>query len=446
MAGTASVIFPAIDPISSPASTWEARRHYFPAVEGLRAAAALTVLVGHVLVLSYLPETTRSDFGIWIASFGVTIFFTISGFLLYRPYLTARNSRQEVGSLVPRYLLRRAVRIFPPYWVALTVLAIWPGLVGLFTGEWWLYYGLLQVYSPDHQGSGLSVAWTLCVEVSFYLLLPLLAAALYSRGLGSGNRRGLRWELGLLLGLAGLTLLFHIPLSFAPSASFLQATILGTFSWFSVGMVLAAIEVDRPPALEWVRRLLSRPELCWPIAAGLFLLLPFQVLEGTGAVRGTLNSLDSGLAAAFLVAPMMLAEKSRLVSWLFANRLAIFLGTISYGIYLWHLPMLIWLHGSRVFTDSPNPVVSLTVVGVAGAVALGAASWFAIERPLMRRVRSVKGFTDLREGEIEVPPEALPPGAPPVVLEGEDDEAVEPGELSPAAGAGEAILGTDPLR
>jgi peptidoglycan/LPS O-acetylase OafA/YrhL len=413
----------------------------------------LLVVFGHVLVLCYLPETTRSNFGIWIASFGVTVFFTISGFLLYRPFLAARHSRQTVGSIVPRYLLRRGVRIFPAYWVALTLLAIWPGLVGLFSGEWWLYYGLFQVYSPDHQGAGLSVAWTLCTEVSFYLFLPLLAAALFNRGLGSGHRRALRWELGLVLGLAAFTLLIHMFLFYHPSASFLQATILGTFSWFSVGMVLAAIEVDRPPALERVRALLCRPELCWPIAAVLFLLLPLQTFEGAGVVRATLNSLDSALAAALLVAPMMLAETSRPVNLLFANRLAIFLGTISYGIYLWHLPMLIWLHGTWVFLKTPNPVVSLTVAGVVVAVVLGAASWYLIEGPLMRRVRSVKGFTDIREGEIEVPPDVLPPDAPPVIEQGEDEEqgeqsergeAVAPGR--PSTEAGEIIAGGEPLR
>ncbi|MEA2495606.1 MAG: hypothetical protein QOJ29_3517, partial [Thermoleophilaceae bacterium] len=87
---------------------------------------------------SYGHFTARLDVG-------VTVFFVISGFLLYRPFVAARIE----GRRAPRvrdYARRRVLRIFPAYWLALTVLAIWPGLVGVWSGYWWAYYALIQNY------------------------------------------------------------------------------------------------------------------------------------------------------------------------------------------------------------------------------------------------------------------------------------------------------------
>ena len=71
------------------------------------------------------------------------LFFAISGFLLYRPWVAAPRPAPR------RYARRRALRILPAYWLALTLLAIFPGIVGVFTGDWWRYYLFLQLYSAD---------------------------------------------------------------------------------------------------------------------------------------------------------------------------------------------------------------------------------------------------------------------------------------------------------
>jgi acetyltransferase len=91
---------------------------------------------------------------------------------------------------VPRYLRRRVLRIVPAYWVAVAVLGISPGAVGVFDEDWWRYWFFLQLYSAETLGGGIPVAWSLCVEVSFYLLLPLwtLAGRL-------GARSCSRWRL-----------------------------------------------------------------------------------------------------------------------------------------------------------------------------------------------------------------------------------------------------------
>jgi peptidoglycan/LPS O-acetylase OafA/YrhL len=418
-------------PRPHPASTWAARRSYFPTVEGLRGLAALLVVAGHLMVYNYFP-LPPSLWGFWIAFVGVVVFFSISGFLLYRPFLAARSSGRSVRAIVPGYLGRRGVRIFPAYWVALTVLTIWLTLVNVFSGSWWLYYGLLQVYSPDHQVDGLSVAWSLGTEVSFYLLLPLIAAFLVKRGVGSGHRRALTWEFGILLGLALFSILFRGLVVPDDDAYWWRLTILGTFSWFAVGMVMAVIEVERPPQLERFRLALCKyPIRWWLLAVGLFALLRYSVLE-RGARDGGIDTFLAALIAVCIVGPLVVGEPRRIGKAIFANRGAIFLGTISYGIYLWHLPIVIWLLKNDALGALPAPVLVRSALTVASAIAFGALSWYLIEKPLMRRVRSVKAFTDLREGELEVPPEVE------ADFEREAIEEVADGEDAAATGSTES--------
>jgi peptidoglycan/LPS O-acetylase OafA/YrhL len=325
--------------------------------------------------------------------------------------------------VAPSYLVRRGVRIFPAYWVALTLLAIWPGLQFVFTGHWWLYYGLLQVYSPGHQIHGISVAWSLCVEVSFYLVLPLLALFLARRGVGSQNSRALTWELGTLATLAGLSLLFRVYVESSPDTVYLGTTILGTFSWFCAGMLLAAIQVAHPAALGRARSVLSQPKICWPLALALFAPLALEVTRhiGWAGPRAGLEGLLLTLAAGCLLGPVTLGDGSRAVRWTLANRVAIFIGTVSYGIYLWHLPIMEWLTSTHLVVDSPFPVALLAALSIACAVALGTATWFLIEKPLMLRVRSVKAFTHVRERTVEIPADV---GPRPSSDSPEDDQGV----------------------
>ncbi|TMK55405.1 MAG: acyltransferase, partial [Actinobacteria bacterium] len=110
---------------------------------------------------------------------GVPVFFVISGFLLYRPFVAARLSgRPSMGAGM--FWWRRALRIFPAYWVALIAVST------LF--DWELsrpidsvkafieHFFLLQVYSSDRViGGPVQQSWTLAVEVAFYLFLPIYA-------------------------------------------------------------------------------------------------------------------------------------------------------------------------------------------------------------------------------------------------------------------------------
>ena len=122
----------------------------FPLFDSLRAIAALSVLTFHVAAIAGALERGFAGDVLAMLSRGVILFFVISGFLLYRPFVAARAPRAGPRPSTARYARRRVLRIVPAYWVALTVLAVFPGIAGVFSDDWWRYYFFLQLVLGGH--------------------------------------------------------------------------------------------------------------------------------------------------------------------------------------------------------------------------------------------------------------------------------------------------------
>ena len=162
-------------------------------MDSLRAVAVLGVLFGHVGSVSRTTQT--HDYGAFIANLtgGVCLFFVLSGFLLYRPFFNAQF-RDGQRPRVVDFTRRRILRIVPAYWLALTVLAIYPGLVGRRPRE----VALLRARGrrPDAALSGRPVAWSLCIEASFYVMLPFFAIGMARMTRRRGPSAQVRLQLG----------------------------------------------------------------------------------------------------------------------------------------------------------------------------------------------------------------------------------------------------------
>lgn len=347
----------------------------FPLVDAARALAAISVLVFHVGVLGGLPAASGLHPYNDLLSGGVTLFFLISGFLLYRPFVAARSGRRRVD--LRSYMRKRILRILPGYWVALTVLTVLFGLPDVFTGDWWRYYGLLQIYDLDTYDLGMGVAWTLCIEATFYLVLPL-----WSLAVGRVLRRGrdaLRTELWLLAAGALVAIAFAGSVYFTGRDERISRTLLGTFDWFALGMAFAVLSVHRP-ALR-----LPRPELLWTAAAAILLLL--GVLGGDREVSAwyqLARHVLVGVAAALLLAPAVFPTSGRKgpVGLLLRQSWLRWLGVISYGLYLYHATLIPPQLSRGLPSLLPGADYLWLLAGtcvLSGAAA--AASWYAIERP-----------------------------------------------------------------
>jgi peptidoglycan/LPS O-acetylase OafA/YrhL len=351
------------------------------------------------VLLTHTSSLSGSDGGTWFGPFaarldvGVTIFFLISGFLLYRPFVNTRMNGAPATPFVV-FFRRRFLRIFPAYWAALTLLAIAPGLPDVHSERWWVYYGLFQAYDPGWFDKGIGTAWSLSTELAFYLLLPLYAWA--AARLARGRRIGV--ELAVLAGLAAASVVARALVAGAErSAAFGEAstfpiTIGGTFLWFALGMAVAVVSAwlaGRPeawPTPRFVTVIAARPWLPWLGAAACFVLVSRGIgITGYGLQRLSVaqvvgeHLLYAGVALGLLL-PAVVGDNAG--GWprrMLANRWLATLGLISYGVFLWHLTIAIKLSGEGL-----DGFVPLTIVTSAAAIAIAALSYVLLERPLLR--------------------------------------------------------------
>lgn len=396
-------------------------RRRFPLFDSLRALAALCVLGAHTAFVSGAVYQARYSRLLDHLTVGVAIFFVISGFLLYRPFVAARlggGERPRVG----RYALRRAVRVLPPYWAALVCLALFPGLYGVATGNWWVYGGLLQyypVYRPGAEcaaqvrGCGLTQSWTLTVEIAFYALLPVYAVGLHRVVAGRDRRRQLQVEAGALLVLSALSVATHlVTVRTYPKIGWLNVTVAVTFAWFAVGMALAVASValsGRERTSRSAGFVVNHPLACWVAAAVVYvalclLLPPLAIPRRVTFLQDVAAYLGFALVALLVTLPAVFGDdagglprrvlRTRGMSWL---------GRISYGLFLWHLAVAFELARRGALDWMPGRYVGFTALTLAVTVPPAAASWYLLERPLMRlfyRSRPVRAPATDRRGEV----------------------------------------------
>jgi len=370
-------------------------------MDGMRAIAALTVLTTHAAIVSGAINQAHWGNIVNRLEIGVALFFLLSGFLLYRPFVASRYDGRPRPRL-RKYARRRALRIVPAYWFALTVLTLLLSLPGVFTHDWWVYYGFAQIYRPEWVLGGIKPAWSLCVEVSFYLTLPLFAIALDRWLRGRHPRRQLQIDLAVLASLAAVSLGLRWELRETAALSQVLATIAGHLEWFAAGMALAVVAAAAPhveEARRVARWVAAHPLICWfaAIAAyGVLCLIvagprPALVHGKPGLVYGPNEDVARhflyGFISLLALAPAAFAQPGEsLVARVLGSRLLGWLGLVSYGVFLWHLPLLEWLsrHGGQTWLPQIVPAtefVALTLSSFALATTCAAISWYAVERP-----------------------------------------------------------------
>ena len=394
------------------------------ALDGLRAAAAGAVLLTHVGALTgYTFTGTPVSWVLSRGDVGVPIFFALSGLLLYRPWAAAVLSGTPRRSLLT-YLRRRALRILPVYWavvlIALPVLNpgparhLWP----------WLQYLLLAQNYDSHPwwsgtgATGLEQAWSLVVEVSFYLILPVLAAALAwvacrgRRRDGTGSDQTGKRARRLLAGIAVLAASSPcwLVLTYYPRPNFwFYATLPPLMIWFCAGMAIAVLLAwaqaepgPDGPASRLCRSVAASAGMCMLIAACAFVIActpltgpEFVGVPGLWATE--LKTLLYALIAVAVVAPVacqpLLAARAgpAISTRLLSNRVARFLGKISYGIFIWQFlaayAFFRLAHLKTAFHGGSYRIPEVVLIGVAIAVATtvtAAVSYYLIERPAQR--------------------------------------------------------------
>ena len=371
----------------------------FPCFDGVRALAALMVVVYHAVFFN-ADFVTKGGSLFGTLNAGVWIFFVTSGCLLYLPF-AASHLTAAPGVDVGGYAVRRVARIYPAYWVVLAFFTFVVPRINIYGLHGFLLHTTLtQTYVHINPFvDGLPPAWSLVVEVSFYVFLPFYAALI-----GFLARR----YLALTVELVGLAVLFVIGIvSIVAIGNGLDApwvTVLPQhLGAFALGMLLAVLSARRweAPAAERLSRI-GRPTWAWWGAGAVALAaIPFVLrldpLEAPSAAQAIgLNLLQMAVGVCVVV-PVVLGPQDRgAIRRLLRSAPAVYLGLISYGIYLWHWYIL------RIVADWLDwplyrgnwfvvLLVALPIVVFAASV-----SWFALERPVLRLAHRVTPGRDRR--------------------------------------------------
>jgi peptidoglycan/LPS O-acetylase OafA/YrhL len=366
-----------------------------PGVEGYRALAALAVVVYHVAGITGYTSGA-AGWGLARLEVGVTVFFLLSGFLLYRPYAAAHltaTTPPRLGS----YLKRRVLRIFPAWWLVLAVVAIGFGHLHLDT-PWKVaaFASLLHSYDGSLIFSGgLHQAWTLTVELTFYLALPLLAALVARRGGTTAQRWRAQLAAVTLLVVGGVAARAAVLAAWGGSSLWLSS-FPTHLALFGLGMGLAVVSAGNEigaPLSRWATNVAARRAgWCWVAAVACYAVvstalgLPRQaalVPLSFGQELGR-HVLYAGVAF-FLLAPGLLAPRAGgVVRRTLRSRPLHALGVISYGIYLWHLDWLFQLEGTGGGRADTAHFLRMLGAVVAVTVVCAAVSYVAVEHPAIR--------------------------------------------------------------
>jgi peptidoglycan/LPS O-acetylase OafA/YrhL len=355
-------VSPALSAIARPAPLAREAVHLV-GIQQLRAVAALAVVVHHSLEESHVlfGSAGLNDGVVLAGAFGVDLFFVISGFIM----LHTNWSQFGVEGAQPTFLLRRAIRIFPMYWLCLAFI-----LAAKASGL--LYRGL--IVTPDALFASLlllptgrmlhGVAWTLVFEMYFYLLFSFwLRAQQPGRAVV-----GVPVLIGVIAALAAV-------LPFEDTRRYLADPIAFEFTF---GLVLA---------WAW-RRVSWRPPPA-ALAAGALLLIVLAAAaaprDGTMGLARSVRFVAWGVPAAMLV---YAALQLRSTGSAF-ERVMVFLGDASYSLYLTHA--FVMTSYARVLkidgVSAALPAGVGVALAVATSIALGCVMYRFVERPIIAGLR-----------------------------------------------------------
>ncbi|MGV9709353.1 acyltransferase family protein [Gordonia sp. NPDC003424] len=368
---------------------------FYPQLEGMRALAAIGVLTTHVAFQTRAVQFPVLGPMLGRLDLAVALFFGLSGFLLWRPWVSAAHGAGDSGGRAPsvrRYFAHRIIRIWPAYAVVVVVvLSLLPDAQTADPTVWLANLTLTQVFVPLSLTAGLTQMWSLSVEVAFYALLPLIGYALLRlRGLRVGWRIPALGTLGVVsLGWGWLAVV-------APHAEGVEPKnwVFGHLPWFITGLLLAeiagAIEIEEHrPVPRWMRavtRVSSRRRLMFAVLVVAYALACTPLAGPTGlgdlaAWQFAVKILLGAVCGYAILAPLVCGDGPfRLLT----SPVMLALGRWSYGIFIWHLAVLAVVFPLFGIVPFDGDFVLVWTITVGLTIGVAAASYAFVEEPARR--------------------------------------------------------------
>lgn len=357
-------------------------------MDGLRAVAVVAVVCYHL------------GYG-WAAGgfLGVDLFFVLSGFLITTLLLDERTETGRIAFVA--FWRRRARRLLPALFIMVAVVAAFPWLateLGHQSGVATVDLGLLRGFSfsslfyvanwfqiaSGHSyfaqfaaPSALAHTWSLAIEEQFYLIWPFVTYALCRAGVARGRRMGV--GVSVAVAVASSATMAAIYLAVGPSSTnFVYNATFTRFFDLGIGAALAWLTVGREvgPRMQRVATPLGLA------SAAVFVVA--CVWAGTSAGVPRAFMFDGGFLACAVVAAALIASV-RAEGSLVARALSLtpvrYLGQVSYGVYLWHWPVIVYVT-PRLVGVAGHTLLVLRLALIAG---LTLTSYYLIEQPIRQR-------------------------------------------------------------
>lgn len=343
------------------------------ALDGMRAIAVVLVLLFHLQVPAFSAGFV-----------GVDIFFVLSGFLITTLLLTELERTGRIS--LPQFWARRARRLLPALVVLLLVVAFATWLTGTFTERTsvrgdllatagyvanWHFIGTSSYFADIGIDSPLEHTWSLAIEEQFYVVWPIVAL-----GAAASFSKRPRLAVGsVALGVAAASAML-LWLLWSPES--VERAYMGTDARIfepllgAGGAALVATPRFRRHLDRWATLVLGLGIAASIAGITIIAAIPASYYRG-GAVLVSIGTLG-------MLAPLWTGHGgavSKVLGW---GPIA-WIGVVSYGAYLWHWPLAVWL-GARDTEGSMPTITRLAVVVLTFGIA--AASYYAIERPIRR--------------------------------------------------------------
>jgi|GEM_PF-3947593 len=371
-----------------------------PALDGLRAVAALMVILSHAW--TFVPGTVQPghnplDYPLYYTRSGVQLFYVLSGFLLFLPYA------QWLFGLRPRpatllFYKRRILRVGPAYWVSLVILVLAAPLTGAAIKDMAIHLVFLSNISWKTVFSINGVYWTMAIEVQFYVMLALIAWAMYALA----KKAGLKWASFWVFCVLGvISVVSHVLTYKGPvrTISVVSTLLLNNTSmpyWlstFGCGILCAIGYVHLTKVVHLKKSMVQRlPGICTRIFI-LGLALSLGLFFWHWLQSHYLSDLLYGPAYTGLLVGVLLG--AAILRKPFESKVMRFAGLVSYSCYIWHPivlhalePRLRFLQQDIVQALGPqaqsvaiaSEVIVLFILGSLGSTALAYISYQCVER------------------------------------------------------------------
>jgi peptidoglycan/LPS O-acetylase OafA/YrhL len=360
-------------------------------VDVLRAFAALGVLAIHAYALGGRNPPIRAqhayDVPLLTLATGVWLFFAVSGYVIGRPFVDRLLGDRPLPGL-GSYARRRAARIYPLYWIALTAVIVIAGSAGTRAWQYPLHYLLLNNLVAGRQEALFPAAWTLTLEALFYAALPLLVVAVRFRWRRPSPER----LAALIVASWVLSIAFTAVADLqgdSETGLWLRGSLPSMWQMFCPGLLLAvAPHLRRGRRHRWLADLVGAPRPVPALAIAVAVLIPAAVLGAAAPLRYGIvdyQLLTDASRPLFAVGyGLILAVAIAAPPW--HARWPLALGLASYGIYLLHPVvegLLERLGLVPVARDTLPAFLVNTLVLALLTIPLAVASWHWLERPLV---------------------------------------------------------------